>query len=616
MIHPIIDTASLGKVALFYQQNALRFGYITHIEANKLHLSDTEGASYALSAARLLLYSYEYRAHNPAELHAFKEQAWELSKGLQPLPLTGDTFSDICQNYQIETDLARFALYLHLKHQPLLYQQKHERFYRLSEAEAEKLQTWQLAQKERQEWLERVRDYATGILELSKADSLLLRQELRLYLQGQKIEDLEKVLKSLAASGATEQIAIGLRRRLGESSPDPMMEASGLPIIFEREYPLKAETPEALPLAEHTAFCIDDEDSLDFDDAISLQALEGGYRLGIHISLLALQIEAHSALFEEALNRVSSLYLPPETVPMLPPVYSQERFSLKSGRILPVLSQYFYLDFSYNTCMHEIKLERIEIARNFSYNEIARLTAESPFDSLIQIAGMLKEKRDNWDEKMPYYQVFVKDGKVKMRRIDPQSAGRALIEELMILYNTTIAESCARQNLPLIYRNINHFYDANQQFANSTAYLATTAEYHPGIGAGAYLHASSPIRRVVDLINQMQIVSHLQTNGLCFTESELQKMIPVIEKRILQIREILQQSERYWFLKYIEQNELNSPLKAWHRGYVNGKIKAEILPWGKTALLISEAMPQAESFMMIIYKVDWEKGCLVGDLIE
>lgn len=616
MTHPQIDTASLGKVALFYQQNMLRFAYITEIDGNRLHLTGTEGEGYTLVPARLLLVSRDLRAQNPEALKSFYHQALGLSETMQALPLAGETFSEICQKYQIETDLWRFALYLHLKQQSLLYQQKHEKFYRLSEEQTKLLKTKQIAKQERQNWLKRLTDYLAGKGELNRADGRLLRQELRAYLQGEKTEDLEKVLKDFAGEKGGQNLAIRLRRSLGETAQDPIFEASGMPIAFEEDYPLAEAVWEALPVAEHSAFSIDDEDSQDYDDAISLEKREAGYCLGIHISLVARQIEAETALFREALYRVSSLYLPPETISMLPPQYVQERFSLKSGRIMPVISQYFYLDRAYEIIRHELKLERIGISRNFSYNEVARRAMEKPFETLIQIAKLLKEKRENYEEKLPYYQVYIKCGKLQMRKIDPQSPGRVLIEELMILYNSTIAWIYAKAKLPLIYRNINKYYDAQQQYATNTAYLSTTPEYHPGIGAGAYLHASSPIRRVVDLINQMQIICHLQGDALCFSQTELQSMIAPIEKRILQIRELMQQSERYWFLKYIEQNELHNPLKAWHRGYVNGKLKVELMPWGKTVLMINEAMPQEESFHIVVYEVDWGKNCLVGDLIE
>lgn len=616
MTHPKIDSASFGKVALFYQQNALHFGYITDIYDNKLQLRDQNGQSYTLIPARLLLISRDFRAQNTEALKSFIQQASAKSQGLEALPLAGESFAEICQNYQVETDLSRFALFLHLKHQPFVYQQKHEKFYRLSEEQARELHSKQNARQARQNWLEKLKSHISGEFELNPEEAKLLLQELRAYLQGHKIEDLDKLLKAHAAAESPEKLAIKLRRRLGEASADPALEASGLPIIFGADSPLAMPDMASFPLAEQSAFCIDDEDSLDFDDAISLQKQESGYRLGIHISLLAMQIKADSPLFGEALERVSSLYLLPETVPMLPPKYSQEVFSLKSGKEMPVLSQYFLFDGNYELQKHEIMLERIRISRNYTYSEVARLAHEAPFATLMQIAGSLKEKRDNYEEKAPYYQVYLKSGKLQIRRIDPQSAGRALIEELMILYNSSIAELCASKNLPLIYRNINQFYDAQQQYSNSTAYLATTAMYHPGIGVGAYLHASSPIRRVVDLINQMQVVSFLQKEELCFSETKLQEMIPHIERQILQIREVLQQSERYWFLKYIEQNELHNPLKAWHRGHVNGKIKAEIMPWGKTLIVVSEAAPQEECFHLIVHKVDWEKKVVVGDLIE
>jgi hypothetical protein len=48
---------------------------------------------------------------------------------------------------------------------------------------------------------------------------------------------------------------------------------------------------------------------------------------------------------------------------------------------------------------------------------------------------------------------------------------------------------------------------------------------------------------------------------------------------------------------------------------VNGKLKAEILPWRKLVLLDTAAKPDDEYFHFVVYAVDWVKYCLKVDII-
>jgi exoribonuclease R len=301
---------------------------------------------------------------------------------------------------------------------------------------------------------------------------------------------------------------------------------------------------------------------------------------------------------------------------MLPTHFSQNVFSLCREAEKNVLS--LYIDFDNNLQMRccNLKLQRILIRENLSYSEVDRQRNNPDYEVLNRISTKLRDQRDTAQEKERfYYTLKAKDGKVTARKVDTQSPSRMMIEELMILYNRSIAQYAIGNNLPLLYRNINQFLDENQEVRNSSAFLSTSPGYHPGIGAEAYLHATSPIRRVVDLINQMQVCNLLCEQQILFSKDTLNYMIPNIEKRILQIRETVFRSERYWFLKYIEQEQMNKPLEAFLKGYVNGKLKAAILPWGKQVLLDTDAKPEDDYFHFAVYAVDWDGQFLKADVI-
>ena len=76
---------------------------------------------------------------------------------------------------------------------------------------------------------------------------------------------------------------------------------------------------------------IDPPDAKDFDDAISLEKTERGWRLGVHIADVANFIPPGSPLDEEAAERGNSVYLPRHVIPMLPEVLSNGICSLQEA---------------------------------------------------------------------------------------------------------------------------------------------------------------------------------------------------------------------------------------------------------------------------------------------
>lgn len=620
MNHPQSISELTHKVALFFSQNILRFGYVKETANGKALLIDTEDIGTMLSPARIILLSDTLKASSPEQLHSFKQRVLEISEGFEPIDLQGESFAEICDKMQINQDDQRFALFLYLKAHPETYYQKHERFYQRSPEECLVYEQARTEAQTRSRFLGSVARFVAGSTAedagLSDDDILQLRQELRDILLGIHHDDLEKKIAGAKLGGDIEHSAISLRERLGDHAGDPVLMASGLPIAFDRQIPEALEMASKLPQAEPQAFSIDDEDTLDYDDAISLQSIDDHFRLGIHVSNPSLCLHPEHPLFQEALSRVSSLYLPSLNVPMLPPQYSQDVFSLRRSGERNVLSLYLSLDAELNTTSWELKSESIRISENLSYHEVDQDANNPVYQILHRISNRIREQRDAPREQdRYYYNLKVHDGRVQVKPIDTLSPARMMIEELMITYNRSIATYATLHQIPLLYRNISQFVDENQEVRSSSAYLSTQASYHPGIGAEAYLHATSPIRRVVDLINQMQVSRQLSGQDVAFSPEELTALIPSIEKRILLIRDTVNRSDRYWFLKYIEQDKLHTPLEAIQKGYVNGKLKAEILPWRKLVLLDTAAIPDDVYFHFVVYAVDWGKHCLKVDII-
>src|SRR5213080_3193774 len=76
---------------------------------------------------------------------------------------------------------------------------------------------------------------------------------------------------------------------------------------------------------------IDPDDARDFDDAIHVEKIGSGWRLGVHIADVAAYVEPDSPLDREARRRGNSVYLPDRVIPMLPERLSNGVCSLNPG---------------------------------------------------------------------------------------------------------------------------------------------------------------------------------------------------------------------------------------------------------------------------------------------
>jgi ribonuclease R len=81
-------------------------------------------------------------------------------------------------------------------------------------------------------------------------------------------------------------------------------------------------------LRDLTAWTTDPIDAQDFDDAISVREEEDGYRLWVHIADVTHYVHPDSAMWEEAVQRGNTVYLPAYTIHMLPPTLAETVCSL------------------------------------------------------------------------------------------------------------------------------------------------------------------------------------------------------------------------------------------------------------------------------------------------
>ena len=78
------------------------------------------------------------------------------------------------------------------------------------------------------------------------------------------------------------------------------------------------ETLNRVDLRDKVIFTIDGNDTKDIDDAISLEKEGENYRLGVHIADVSYYVKEGTALYKEAYDRATSVYLVDRVIPMIP----------------------------------------------------------------------------------------------------------------------------------------------------------------------------------------------------------------------------------------------------------------------------------------------------------
>jgi exoribonuclease-2 len=92
------------------------------------------------------------------------------------------------------------------------------------------------------------------------------------------------------------------------------------------------------------AFSIDDSQTTEIDDALSVQGLgTGTVVLGIHIAAPGLALQPGGAVDHVARQRLSTVYMPGYKITMLPDEVVQA-YTLQAGRDCPAVSLYVTMD--------------------------------------------------------------------------------------------------------------------------------------------------------------------------------------------------------------------------------------------------------------------------------
>jgi exoribonuclease-2 len=313
-------------------------------------------------------------------------------------------------------------------------------------------------------------------------------------------------------------------------------------------------------------FTIDSADTLDCDDAVTiLESSRSGMEVVVHIAEPSPVLEPGHLLFEEAAQRLSSVYTLAGTYPMFPERLANDRFSLRAGAERETVSLRFRLEEGGATLL-AIERGLVRVERNLAYEQAQRLLEEQPerWGRLSALCAGLTGERIKRGAIVQDRQEVVFDlrdpDRIRMTVLQRNGPVHQLVEELAILHNREAGLYCKANALPAIYRvqprskRGEGSWGGPGEFPQS-ARFSTRGGVHSGLGCERYIQTSSPIRRFPDFVMQRQIIAHVTGAPLPFpNEDRLAAWAERAEGRMATYGEVVRQIESHWKRCYLAQN--------------------------------------------------------------
>lgn len=333
-------------------------------------------------------------------------------------------------------------------------------------------------------------------------------------------------------------------------------------------------------------FSVDSETTQDIDDAISFEVHEDRVTLGVHISNVAHFIGRGSFLDQGALERAETVYFPEGRVDMFPRELVSRKLSLTAGDPRPALSLFAIFNKEDFTLIdYRFEATVIRVSKNLTYAEATEIFDQTQWgNSLVVLTDSLRSTRVEkgaFIVQLPELKIGVRDRDgISISKDYMDSPAHNVVSECMILMNRLSGDFFGKNAIPALFRSQSRDIEPEARELDpedvlfpvkvikhlKPSFVTSTPEIHKSLGVACYVQMTSPIRRYLDLVMQRQLISWLEEQNICYSESELEDTNTRVSLATREIKNAQRGRHRYWLIRYLLEKDIKGAT-----GYVSSR---------------------------------------------
>ncbi len=362
---------------------------------------------------------------------------------------------------------------------------------------------------------------------------------------------------------------------------------------------------------------IDSAGTKDIDDAFSFtENPDGTKELVVSLACPAFFWQFQSDFDKIISKRCTSIYLPEQTLHMLPEVLSTNAFSLVEQQTRPSMLIKAVYDKDNNLIDSELFFAKVTIRDNLQYLACEEVLTKENEENALDFAQALDNNfaqnyypvnyekyapaeearakalkyKDTLEKAYAFanacLQKRIENGAVIIERDDydvflegeesktivhieamPQSPrAQLIVSEIMVIANSIAANFAVQNNISLLFRTQNvgmpremaGVWKKPQDIAKvarllSPAIAEIEAKPHTGLGLKAYSPITSPLRRYGDLVNQAQIMHFHFFGTPLFAKEEMETMLMHYNMYNGLAGQVQRSRPRYWRFIFMQQ---------------------------------------------------------------
>src|SRR2546427_973111 len=360
------------------------------------------------------------------------------------------------------------AVFRALSEDNLFFRRKGAQFLPKTEEQVLSERTRRQRQRAREEFREHVVKVLEQLLKKNTdipEESSVILDRIQNWLRFKTGDEIGLILEEIAGAAKARDAAYDILLRAGRVDPtlDRFLVTAGIEPHFSSPLIQAAaqltpytHIPARLDYQDSPAFTIDDEDTQEVDDALTVRWEGDEIVVGIHIADVSAFVRKGDILDAEASRRSSTIYLPSITVPMFPERLSTDLASLRTAVPRPAFTVEVRFDKQANRAGYRIALSTINVQKRLSYDEADQIIESDPaLYTLHRIAKQLRDARSNRGAitfRRAELKIRVKGDEIQITKINPNSPSRFVVSEMMILANGLAADFASVNSIPVIYR--------------------------------------------------------------------------------------------------------------------------------------------------------------------